>query len=157
MMKKSESPDRADYRFSEDPWGQAALVSTLTLVPARKYPTWLKNVMVWGPTVGVVAVLATPGAPTAVLRKLSALQGQNPEEIQFPEINPVARAAVAVGAGTAMYASWRLSFWSDGAAENLVRKLHVPAPRVAMALAAGAAAWWQVTSENKRRHTRPSA
>ncbi|NDK32350.1 hypothetical protein [Nesterenkonia haasae] len=151
MVKNYDSQGSAGYRLSADPWGQAALVSALTLIPARKYPAWLKRALVWGPTAGVVAIIATPGAPTSELRKLRTWQGQDPAAVQLPEITPMARTALAIGAGAAMYASWRLSFWSDTAAENVVRKLRIPAPRVAMALTAGAATWWQVTRDNRRR------
>lgn len=59
------------YSFSRDPWGQTAVVGALTLIPARKYPAWLRQTMIWVPTLSVTAMAATPGAATAVLRRLS--------------------------------------------------------------------------------------
>lgn len=142
------------YSFSKDPWGQAVMTGGLALIPARKYPAWLRQTIIWAPALTVTAVAAAPGVPTAVLRRLSQWQGQDPEEVEFPEISPVTRAALAVSLGAAAYAGGRLSFWSDTAAENLVRKLRVPAPRVAMALAAGASAWWSVRRENQQAAAR---
>lgn len=139
------------YRLSENPWAQAAIVGSLSLIPARKYPRWVRGVLTWGSTFGVTAVAATPGTATAVLRRLGAWQNQPAEEVQLPEISPAARATLAVSAGAVMYAGWRFSFWSDTATEKALRRLRVPAPRVVMSLAAGALTWRQIHSDNQRR------
>ncbi|WP_150463204.1 hypothetical protein [Nesterenkonia ebinurensis] len=147
----TEQKNDAAYHFLADPWGQAAAVGVLTLFPVRKYPGWLKTTMAWGPAIGVTAMVATPGATTKVLRKLCEWAGDDPEQInEVEEIKPVTRAGMAVAAGAAMYGGWKLSVWSDTAMENLVRKLRIPAPRVAMGAAAGWATWWQVKQANER-------
>ena len=142
------------YSFSKDPWGQAAAVGVLTLIPARRYPAWLRRTMTWVPTLSVTAIAATPGASTAVLRRLGQWQGQNTKDVKLPEASPAVRAACAVSAGAVSYAGWRLAFWSDTAAETLMRKMRVPAPRAAMALAAAAATGWSIRRDNERAAAR---
>ncbi|WP_022873175.1 hypothetical protein [Nesterenkonia alba] len=145
------------YRFLNDPWAQAATVGALTLVPVRKYPGWLKTTLAWGPALGAAAMVATPGATTKALRKLSEWVGDDPEGVREVHITPGARAVAAVTAGAVMYGGWKLSLWSDTAVENVVRKLRVPAPRVTMSLAAGCATWWQVKQANERVAAQKSA
>lgn len=140
----------SEYRFSKDPWGQAVAVGALTLIPARKYPAWLRQTIIWTPAVAATAIVAIPGGTTGLLRKLSRWQGQDPEEVEFPEISAVTRAAIAASFGAVVYGGGRLSFWTDNAAESLLRKMRVPAPRAAMAVISGATAWWSVDQENKQ-------
>lgn len=128
----------------------AAAQVGLSLIPLRKYPAWLRQTIIWAPAVAATAVAATPGAPTSIMRRLSKWQGEDPEEVEFPEISGAARAAIAVSLGAAAYAGGRFSFWADTAGENLLRKMRVPAPRVAWAMLGGAAAWWSVDQDNKR-------
>lgn len=139
------------YRFLTDPWGQAAAVGVLTLFPVRKYPGWLKFTLGWGGVAATTAVVATPGAATTVLRKLAEWTGdaEDLEEVSI-ELKPATRAGLAVATGAAWYGGWRLSVWSDTAVENLVRKLRIPAPRLALGAAAGWATWWQVKQANER-------
>lgn len=74
--------------------------------------------------------------------------------MRLPEVRPATRAALAVSAGAAAYAGGRISFWSDTAAESLVRKMRVPAPRVAMSLAAAVSTWWTLHQDNQRAAAR---
>lgn len=138
------------YNFLTDPWGQAAAAAALTLVPVRKYPGWLKATLGWGGALGTVALVATPGATTKVWRKLSELSGDSDEEIPQVELTPAARGAIALAAGASWYGGWRLSVWSDTAVEKLVRRLRVPAPRLAMGAVAGWVTWSQVQQANER-------
>lgn len=138
------------YSFSKDPRAEAVVTGAVALIPARKYPQWLRQTFIWAPTLGVTALAATPGATTAVLRTLGEWQGVEQEPGEVPSPPPAVRAALAVGAGATMYATWRFSFWFDTAAENALRKLRVPAPRVAIAVAVGAASWW--SSSRARAH-----
>lgn len=43
-------------------WLQAIAGGAFTLIPARKYPAWLRHSLVWGSTAGVFTVIAVPGA-----------------------------------------------------------------------------------------------
>lgn len=138
------------YSFSQDPWAQAALVGGLSLIPTRKYPRWLRQTIVWAPAVATTSLVAVPGAVEASRRRLSQQQGKDSEQADTSDINPAARATIALAAGAAVYGVGRISLWSDTATENLLRKMRVPAPRVALSLVAATTTWWSVDYENKQ-------
>ncbi|WP_146340595.1 hypothetical protein [Nesterenkonia sp. NBAIMH1] len=138
-------------RLAQDPWTQAAVIGPLSVIPARTYPQWLRRTLIWGPTAGVAAMAAAPGATTWVLHKASAWQGETLDTTELPELTPAARTAYALTAGAATYLGARFCFWFDAAAEKTLRTLRVPAPRAAMGLAAAAGAYAQVSSHSRAR------
>lgn len=147
------SGEAPGHRLFTDPWVQAGLAGAAMLVPARRYPRWAWQTLTWGSTAVTVAVALVPGATTRLLefsaRHLGP-EGQEQELVEVPEPGPVFRATAALGAGAAMYGSWRFSHWIDGAAERGLRRLRVPAPRLAMAAGMAAVTWYQVDRENRR-------
>lgn len=175
----SNHPDGAaagsrSRRFLTDPWSQGVLTGVLTLIPARSYPIWLRRSIIWGPTV-IGAVLpaylgASPEAHRRFTERMSragqdraelddarqAEPERSPQPEQQNRLRGAAVAAVAGGAiGAALTAAMAVAFWGDEKAEQGLRRLRVPFPRVVMGAAAGAAAWWSVVKENERE--RPAA
>src|SRR5699024_9429203 len=51
------------------PISQATVTGALTLIPTRKYPTWLRHSLIWGPAVACLAgsVYLTANGPAARL------------------------------------------------------------------------------------------
>lgn len=169
--------DAADSRsrsFLTDPWSQGVLTGVLTLIPARSYPIWLRRSIIWGPTV-IGAVLpaylgASPEAHRRFTERMSragqdraeldnarqAEPERSPQPEQQNRLRGAAVAAVAGGAiGAVLTAAMAVAFWGDEKAEQGLRRLRVPFPRVVMGAAAGASAWWSVVKENERE--RPAA
>lgn len=143
---------RSTYSLWTDPLGQAALSGALALIPARRYPPWVRGAMIWGSTVSVTGLALAPGAATAALKRLGQWQGVDPaEHEEMPSPSPAVRAGVALAAGAVMYGTWRLAFWSDEAAERGLRALRIPFPRVVMGVAAGVTSWYGVRGDNRRR------
>lgn len=64
---------------------QAVVVGGLSLIPARKYPGWLKQGLTWGSTGLVAAVALTPGATSGLLKALSAKYGDAERAAQQEE------------------------------------------------------------------------
>ncbi|GAA1821274.1 hypothetical protein [Nesterenkonia flava] len=58
------------YDFWRDPWAQGALNGALALIPARKYPRWLRRTLVWGPPVAGALGLGYLASNPELLRKL---------------------------------------------------------------------------------------
>lgn len=54
---------------------QAAVVGGLSLIPARKYPGWIRQGLTWGSTGLVMAVALSPGATSGLLKALGAKYG----------------------------------------------------------------------------------
>lgn len=59
-------------------WVQAIAGGAFTLIPARKYPAWLRHSLVWGSTAGIFTLIAVPGA----LAKLQELTPDGAESQQ---------------------------------------------------------------------------
>lgn len=123
------------FDIASDPWTQAIVAGLVTLIPARKYPGWLRQGFIWAPTVVAVA------GSGYVLAKQSA----QPQK---------AGAAVAglMGGGAAVSLASAFSLWADEKLERGLGRLKIPFPRAVMAAAAGAVTWWQVKQEHQRDH-----
>lgn len=132
----------------DSPWSQAIAGGTLTLVPGRKYPAWLRHTLTWGSTATVVGLIAIPGLGSKVLKGAS---GQ--ESVQTVEMSPRVRAGYATVAGASMYGMWRFGWWFDEASEQALRKLHVPFPRVVLGGAVGALYYF---GDNRGQRERPT-
>lgn len=161
---------RAAREAAENPrwWGpvsQAAVVGALSLLPARRYPGWLKQGMTWGSTGLVAAVALTPGAMSGLLKALGSKCGDTDpedsassdssaearesearesgarEEAGRPQVSWVTRSSAALVAGGFTYGTWRFAWWADDAAERALRRMRVPAPRLVMAAGAAALAY----------------
>ena len=129
-------------RILASPWTQALAAGTLVLVPARKYPSWLRQTLTWGSAAGTAALIAAPAARSAVLRRRT-----DEQDAEAMRISPAARAGVAVGSGVLVYGSWRFTWWFDTAAESALRRMRVPFPRAVMGVAVGA--WYLATEANR--------
>lgn len=70
-------------------WVQAIAGGAFTLIPARKYPAWLRHSLVWGSTAGIFTLIAVPGA----LAKLQELTPDGAESQQPGPDNVEAEAA----------------------------------------------------------------
>lgn len=120
-------------RVLNSPWSQAIAGGALTLIPGRKYPTWLRHTLTLGSTAAVVALIAVPGLSSKALKNAA---GQ--ERVETVEMTPRVRAGCATVVGASMYGMWRFGWWFDEASEQALRKLQVPFPRVVLGLAVGA-------------------
>lgn len=160
--------------FLNDPLSQGIVTGALTLIPARNYPHWLRQTLVWGPPVAGGAIPAYLAMNPRVRRKLSArlaiaehsnpstrtgLRPQEPPRAVLSKGNRSTASMIATG--TAIGAGVSLlvvgGFWADEKLEQGLRRLKVPFPRGVMAAAAGALTWWQLKQDQKRntedRHT----
>lgn len=54
-------------------WVQAIAAGAFTLIPARKYPAWLRHTLTWGSAAGMFALFTVPGAA----KKLEKLTSGN--------------------------------------------------------------------------------
>lgn len=109
--------------------------------------------MSWGSALAAAGGAMAPGAISGTIKKLQEREG-TPTDTELPEPSPVVRAGLAVGLGAVVYGSVRLSFWLDEAAEQGLRKLCVPFPRVVMGAAVAVGAYRSAVAENQRRETR---
>lgn len=130
------------HRMLISPWTQALAAGALVLIPARKYPTWLRQTLTWGTAAGTAALIAAPGAGAAILR-----QRTDGEDSEAEQISTAAHAGLAIGAGALMYGSWRFTWWFDTAAESALRKMRVPFPRAVMGVAI--AVWYRATEAHR--------
>lgn len=161
-------------------WLQAIVGGALTLIPARKYPVWLRQTLTWVPAAGVFGVMAVPGAGASVEEwasgrvdsgrgtadgvadgRVGAKDGdsapadlgqadERESENGATESHRLARIGTAAAAGALTYGMFRFSFWFDEAAERGLRKLRVPYPRVIMG--AAVAAFYVAAEEFDRRY-----
>lgn len=165
---------------------QAAVVGGLSLIPARKYPGWLKQGLTWGSTGLVAAVALTPGATSGLLKALSAKYGDTEQpgqqaelgqaetgesassdssseageseargDADRPQVSWMTRSAAALVTGGFTYGAWRFAWWADEAAERALRRLCVPAPRVVMAVGAGALTYREVRRDQRAQDQQP--
>ena len=128
-------------------WPQALIAGTVTLIPVRKYPRWLRRTLIWGPvavaTAGATALATNPKVLEKIQQRLPREDNRSaPQEPSLPR-RPAALVATGVSVGAVMSLSTAVGFWADEKIERGLRRLHLPYPRVIMALGAGAAAWWQ--------------
>lgn len=134
--------------IARGPWSQPLVGGTLTLIPGRKYPAWLRHGMTWGSTAAVVALVAVPGLGSKALKSTS-VQEEPAADVQ---LSPKARAGYAAMAGASMYGMWRFGWWFDEASEQTLRKLGVPRPRVVLGVAV--AALYYFTDDRRRGDSR---
>lgn len=147
MTQNDDAAERAprSLRPLSDPWTQGALTGALTLIPARKYPDWLRSGIIWSPTLAGAAGLALLAASW---EEAAGKQTDAPT---------VLRAAAAGAAGGAVASAvLAASFWADGKIEHGLRSLGLRFPRVLMGAASGAATAWMVTQENRREAAQQS-
>lgn len=161
MSHQSSPPQRA-HRWFQDPWVQGLGTGLSALVPARSYPVWLRQTMMWVPAVGFGALVASPATWRFLAKSAQAQPGDDSpvdestgsetqesaepppgaldtvDSRRSPLTRWLGRAGGGVAVGALVYGNMRLAFWLDGAIERGLRRLHVPAPRVVMALGAGA-------------------
>ncbi|WP_422391925.1 hypothetical protein [Arthrobacter sp. N1] len=115
-----------------NPWSHAVAGGALALIPGRKYPAWLRRTITLGSTATVVAVITVPRLGSKFLKHTSVQ-----ETPPVTNISPKAKAGFATVAGALMYGTMRLGWWFDEAAEQTMRKIQVPYPRVVLGVATG--------------------
>lgn len=121
----------------KSPLTQAAAAGALVLIPARRYPAWLRQTLTWGSTAAAAGIIALPRAELPA-PQTSAEEGAEREgPARSHPMGPLARAGLAAGAGAVVYGSWRFTWWFDEASEQALRKLRVPFPRAVMGAACG--------------------
>lgn len=136
------------------PISQATVTGALTLIPTRKYPTWLRHSLIWGPAVaclaGSVYLIANPktGSKTTEPRKNTGRADQ--DYLPSARLSGGRRARHAVtmvalggGIGTLISLTTAAGFWADEKIEQSLGRLNVPFPRAIMGIAAGALTWCQ--------------
>lgn len=141
---ESMSQKNIALRIMKSPWSQAIVGGTLTLIPGRNYPAWLRHTITWGSTASVTVLVANPRLGFKAL-------GHDPEQ-EMSQTEPVtlkARAGSAVATGAAMYGVLRFGWWLDEASEKALKKLGVSFPRVVMGVAVGALYYF--TDDRKQR------
>ncbi|MGO1524026.1 MAG: hypothetical protein ACTHWO_06650 [Nesterenkonia sp.] len=157
------------FDILRDPWVQGALTGALALIPARKYPGWLRRGIIWAPTVVGALGLGFLAANPDAQRRFAVAVGAGQQNDQEPEENPEGNAAQqadaptilkvaaagAAGGGVAS-AAIAVSFWADEKLERGLRRVGVPFPRAVLAALSGAATGWMVTQENARESTQQS-
>lgn len=141
------SNEQIPLRILKSPWSQAAVGGALTLIPGRRYPAWLRHAITWGSTATVTVLVANPRLGPRVLGALSRSSDQEPPEPI--ETSPKARAVSAAVTGAATFGMLRLGWWFDEAAEQALRKLQVPFPRVLLGVAVGA--FYYATDDRERK------
>lgn len=166
----------------ENPWVQGVLGGALAMLPARKWPRWVRGAYIWVPTIGAASLAAAPEVWSRWIKESaqgsSSLGEQPPEGAAAREASPAehigvgerdlhrvrqhaidaaeaapeltvargaSRLAAAAVVGGMAYGAGKLSLWADGALEDALRRLHVPAPRLALAVTAGVAFAWIAT------------
>ncbi|GAA4839093.1 hypothetical protein [Garicola koreensis] len=134
--------------FLRNPWVQGALTGALALIPARKYPGWLRRGIIWAPTfAGAVGL--------GLLAKNQEPAGDTAQQADAPTVLKVAAAGAAAGAVASV--TLAVSFWADEQIERALHWMRVPFPRAVMGAAAGASAGWMVTQENARERTQQTS
>lgn len=141
-----------------DPWTQGVLSGAMTLIPARKYPGWLRQGLIWGPTVlgsaGGTYLALNPGARRKLMAKLADTGQTIPIDSGHHQngdrnSTDTARRLSIIGAGSAAGAASSLvmgfGFWADEAIDRGLRRMRVPFPRVVMGVTVGALTWWMET------------
>ncbi|HIW99017.1 MAG TPA: hypothetical protein H9871_02625 [Candidatus Nesterenkonia stercoripullorum] len=171
----------------ENPWAQGVLGGALALIPARKWPRWVRGVYTWVPTIGAASLAAAPEVWSRWVKESSqgsSLGEQPPEGAAARDARPAehigvgerdlhrvrqhavdvaesapgltvgqgaSRLAAAVALGGMTYGAAKLSLWADGALEDGLRRLNVPAPRLTLAVACGVAFAWIATIDGGER------
>lgn len=134
---------------------QAGVVGSISLIPARTYPGWLKQGLTWGSTGLVAAVALAPGATSGLLKAL----GTQYEDAGRSRVSWMTRSAAALALGGFTYGTWRFAWWADDAAERALRRMRVPAPRLIMAVGAAALTYREVRRDQQAQpqHTQHQA
>lgn len=145
-----------------DPWAQAIITGALTLIPARNYPRWLRQSLIWGPPViggiGTSYLGVNPRARRKFLARIGASRSSHVQELAvqdelMPSRQPTrlakgVRAGIAgVAAGAVVSGGMAFGLWADEQLERGLQRMKVPRPRAVMAVAVGAFTWWQVNQE----------
>ena len=148
------------------PWTQAILTGAITVIPARNYPRLLRQSLIWTPPIigsaaagylnlnrrarhkllGRLAAsqsVSTQEQPTARNDMLTGQQSRAPRNIQAAIAGALGGAVISVGMA--------VGFWADEQLERGLRRLKVPAPRLVMAVTAGAVTWWDLRREARNK------
>ncbi|WP_218221964.1 hypothetical protein [Nesterenkonia sp. Act20] len=179
--QQQTSRSRRENHWFQDPWVQGIGTGLSALVPARRYPAWLRQTMMWAPAIGLGALVSSPAAWRSLAESAQARPDSPVAEAAGPQRDGSAvqspdgsaerptgasaadrsrrrpltmwfgRAGGGVAVGALVYCNMRLAFWLDGAIERGLRRLRVPAPRVVMAVAAGGFAARTAVVEKKPR------
>lgn len=126
------------------PIGQGLASGAVALIPVRRYPRWLRETIVWAPSITMAGMFLCPEQAQRIARKtgLESDERAEPSRIEAEVEAPLAvRLAAAGFFGGAVYGVMRTGLWADTALESGLRRLRVPAPRVVLALAGGVATW----------------
>ncbi len=159
----------------DSPWVQGVIGGALALVPARRWPRWVRGAYIWVPTLGAASLAAAPELWRGLVkepdreeagqqarastqrdvsvqhvgvgeRDLGQARRHAIEEAESaPKLTAAQlglRLAAAAAVGGAFYGLAKLSLWADDAMEEGLRRIHVPAPRLTLAVASGAACAW---------------
>lgn len=152
--------------FLNNPIAQATVTGALTLIPARKYPTWLRRGLIWAPVVvGFAGAAYFVANPKTGLKPTDPHQNTGRADLDYLPATPlsdgqrVGRSAtmIAVGGGIGAVASLTTAagFWADEKIEQGLRRFKVPFPRAVMGVAAGVITWGQTKQTN--RHDQQSS
>ncbi len=158
MIHTTSVNSAADRRTKllDNPWSQAILTGAFTLIPARNYPSWLRQSLIWAPPIigSVTAgyLSAKPRARRKFLERLGVFDEQPPQGREGERSGREIRALLAGGAGGAVVSvGMVLSLWADEQVERGLQRMKVPFPRAVMAVAVGGLAWWQV-NQGQQNH-----
>lgn len=139
-----------EQNILRSPAVQALAAGALTLIPARNYPRWLRTGLVWGPAIAATAYGAylakNPAHRTALFERFG---GDEAADQSGALSRPGVVLASTAGLGVFIGASSALGFWVDERLERGLQRLRVPAPRVVMAVAAGALTWVAERADTK--------
>lgn len=82
-------------------WIQAIVGGALTLIPARKYPAWVRHTLTWGSAAGIFTLMAVPGVASKLQELTTGKTGSEkaaPEDVDAETVN--ARGDSVEHAGT---------------------------------------------------------
>ncbi|WP_016995715.1 hypothetical protein [Kocuria atrinae] len=71
-------------------WFQAIAGGALTLIPARKYPAWVRHTLTWGSAAGIFTLMAVPGVASKLEKATSGWAGSEkaaPEDVGAETVN----------------------------------------------------------------------
>lgn len=149
--------------FLNSPISQATVTGALSLIPGRKYPTWLRRSLIWAPTVvglaGAAGVFFGVTNPEAGSRFAEPRKNTGRADLDYLPTHlsdgqqagrTATKASVIAGIGLFASLTTAAGFWADEKIEQGLRRFNVPFPRAAMGIAAGALTWWQAKQNDRQ-------
>ncbi|MFC3480808.1 hypothetical protein [Kocuria carniphila] len=85
-------------------WIQAIAGGAFTLIPARKYPAWLRHTLTWGSTAGIFTVMAVPGVASKLQELTTGKTGSEkaaPKDVDAETVGVPSDSVEGVGTGQA--------------------------------------------------------